>query len=277
MVDSASTFTSYLSDALSTVRDVVTGTDAASLISKTNAGLFNSTPDYRFSYDVFPEDLGAEYMMHYMMIRLYTQGNNIQANYGGFNTGGFSQNNYNVALFMPTEAGGGIFPTFEDTHEYADISMTNVFANQIASAKAFQAAKGAAAATGRAINPGVQVLYKTTHLRTFDFAFLFAPRSEKESQSMESIIKKIRTYAAPKDEGLFYRSPAEVEIDMRFRDNVNTHLIKMKRQVITGVTVQYAPQGVYSTFTNGYPVTTLLSIRTREMEIIDRDDVEKGY
>lgn len=247
-------------------------TSPLDVIGSTAAGLF--TIDYSFRQDVFPEDLGSEYIGHYMIMKFYTQGNPVQSNYGPLNPRGFSMNNYNVALFMPSEAGGGIFPTFEDVHEYADISMTNVFLNQIGGAKV---ARAAAATTGRAINPGVQVLYKSTQLRTFDFSFLFAPRSENESNSMKSIIKNIRTYSAPEDQGAFYRSPAEVQIEFHYNGAVNPHVIQMKRQVVTSTTVQYSPQGIYSTFTNGHPVTCNFSMRTREMEIIDRQDVKDGF
>lgn len=240
------------------------------LIASTTGNLFNV--DYTFKQDVFPEDLGSEYIGHYMIMQFYTQGQPVQSNYGPISRG-YSMNNYNVALFMPSELGGGIFPVFEDTHEYADISMTNVFLNQIGAAKT---ARALAAGTGRAINPGVQVLYKSTQLRTFDFSFLFAPRSENESNNMKSIIKNVRKYSAPKDEGAFYRSPAEVDISFHFNGSENTHIIRMKRQVVTSTTVQYSPQG-YSTFTNGHPVTCSFSMRTREMEIIDRDDVEAGF
>lgn len=230
--------------------------------------------DYTFKRDSFPEDLGSEQVGHYMLMRFYTPGWAWQPPQGPLNGKGFTQNNYNVALFMPSEAGGGIFPNFSDTHEYPDIFMSNVLMNQIG---ALNLAKGAAATTGRAINPGVQVLYKTTHLRTFEFAFLFAPRSEKESNSMKSIIKEIRKYSAPEDNGMFYRSPAEVEIEFHFNGSLNENVIKMKRQVVTFIDVNYAPQGVYSTFTNGHPVSCMLGIKTREMEIIDRADVMDGY
>ena len=243
------------------------------LLTDTIQGFASSATDYRFDYDVFPEDLGSEQLGHYMIIKLYTPGKALQIPYGPLSSG-FSQNNYNVALFMPTESGGGIFPTFEDTHEYPDISMSNVFLNQIGASKVL---RGAAAMTGRAINPAVQVLYKTTHLRKFDFAFLFAPRSEEESKRIERIIKKIRSYAAPLDEGMFFRSPAEVEIEFHHMGQRNPHVIIMKRQVITNINVQYAPQGTYSTFTNGHPVSVMFAMSTREMEIIDRADVEAGY
>lgn len=233
-----------------------------------------NTVDYRFNADTFPEDLGSEQLGHYMIMRFYTPDGQLQSPYGSLSSTGFTRNNYNVALFMPNQAGGGIFPNFSDTHEYPDIFMTNVLMNQIG---ALNGIKGAAALTGRAINPGVQVLYKTTHLRTFNFVFLMAPRSEKESQSMERIIKTIRKYSAPEDNGAFYRSPAEVEIEFHFNGKQNPHIIKLKRQVVTYIDVNYAPQGFYSTFSNGYPVSCMLGITTREMEIIDRQDVEDGF
>lgn len=251
---------------MSIISDIIKGIDSA---------VFHT--DYSFNADVFPDDLGSEQINHYMIMQFYTPGSPLegkpQTPYGPVSRG-FTQNNYNVALFMPSEAGGGIFPNFTDTHEYPDIFMSNVLLNQIG---ALNIAKGAAATVGRAINPGVQVLYKTTHLRTFEFAFLMAPRTEHESQNMKSIIKNIRKYSAPKDEGITYQSPAEVEISFHFNGAANENVIKMKRQVVTYIDVNYAPQGVYSTFTNGHPVSCMLGIKTREMEIIDRADVEAGY
>lgn len=273
----------------SSVYQTVKEADPTNLL-KTFEGVFLPT-DYTFDSDVFPEDLGAEYMNHYMIMRFYTARGTLPLGLGPFAnapTGsnpfasGFKQNNYNVALYLPSEAGGGIFPNFSDTHEYPDISMSNILLNQIAASGSFAkasvaAGRAGAALSGRAINPGVQVLYKTTHLRTFEFAFLFAPRSENESKSMESIIKKIRKYSAPLDEGVFYRAPAEVEIEFHFNGKINPHIIKMKRQVVTYVDVNYAPHGTYSTFTNGHPVSCMLALKTREMEIIDRKDVEDGF
>lgn len=249
-------------------------------IIKSLEGLFLTT-NYTFQSDVFPEDLGAEYMNHYMIMKFYTPSGRTQG-YTGSLGSGFKANSYNVALFMPSESSMGIFPNFSDTHEFADISMTNILLNQIAAASKFgkvavDAGRATAALTGRAINPAVQVLYKTTHLRTFEFAFLFAPRSENESRSMESIIKKVRKFAAPEDQGAFYRAPAEVEIEFHFNGQINPHVIKMKRQVITFIDVNYAPHGVYSTFTNGHPVSCMFAMKTREMEIIDRADVEDGF
>lgn len=265
-----------------TVYDVASGyarNPAQAIRDLENKLIFNT--DYKFDYDVFPEDLGSEQMNHYMLMKFYTQGQTVreQAPYGSLSaaagTRGFSRNNYNVALFMPSESGGGIFPNFSDTHEYPDISMSNLMLDQLGVAgKMF---KGSAAMFGRAINPGVQVLYKTTHLRTFEFAFLFAPRSENESRSMENIIKTIRKYSAPEDTGIFYKSPAEVVIEFHHGGNINPHIIKMKRQVVTYIDVNYAPQGVYSTFTNGHPVSCMFAMKTREMEIIDKNDVEAGF
>lgn len=257
--------------------------------------------DENFGADIFPEDLSSDQLGHYMIIKVYTQSSGIASGpTGALTTGinrlagfynqtvnntilpqvpflaGYNQNNYNVALFMPSEEGGGLFPSFTDTHEYAEISMSNVILNQIPAAAASSLRAGVGA-TGRAINPGVQVLYRSTHLRNFDFSFLFAPRSESESRRMENIIKNLRRYAAPVDEGIFYRSPAEIEIEFHRRGGINPHVIKMKRQTIRQIDVNYAPSGVYSTFNNGHPVHCMMTMRTKEMEIITRDAVEQGF
>jgi len=146
-----------------------------------------------------------------------------------------------------------------------------------ASGGSITAAGAIAPALGHPINPGVEVLYRSTNLREFQFGFLFAPKSQNESVAIESIIKTIRRFAAPLDQGLQFRSPAEVEIKFYNKGQINPHLPKLKRCVITGITADFAPQGEWSTFRNGYPVAASMILDVTEMEIITRQAVQDGF
>ena len=126
-------------------------------------------------------------------------------------------------------------------------------------------------------SPGVEVLYRSTQLRQFQFGFLMAPKSEKESIAVESIIKTLRTFAAPLDQGLQFRSPAEFEFKFYNKGVINPHIPRIKRCVITNITSNFAPQGEWSTFRNGYPVGAYLQLDVKEMEIITRQAVEQGF
>ena len=48
--------------------------------------------------------------------------------------------------------------------------------------------------------------------------------------------------------------------------------------VIDDIVVNYAPaNGIFSTFSNGYPVAVELGISFRETRIIDKNLINKGY
>lgn len=227
---------------------------------------------YQFQNLHFPEDLGSEDMNHYLIMNFFT---------GGVVGTGAAQrfastpkeHILSVALPMPSATGGGMFPIFRDSHEYSDIKLTNIFNNAIG-----VSGQTATGIMRRAINPGVQVLYRGTGLRQFDFAFVFAPASEAESIAMENIIARIRAYASPVNRGVLFEAPTEVEVKFYSNGKENLHIPRISRSVISDVEVNYATNGEWSTFINGHPVAAQLMIRMREMEIIDRNDIlEKHY
>jgi hypothetical protein len=225
---------------------------------------------YQFDSAYFPEDLSAEYMGHWMTVTFN------DSQYGaatGPLSSGPSNRVFAAALFMPSATGGGTQPVYNDNHEYADVKLTQLVTDKFLGV----AGTNALATARRAINPGVQVLYRSTQLRTFDFGFMFAPRTEKESQNMEKIIYNIRRFSAAQNQGLTLITPAEVDIKFWFNGKENTHVPRIKRGVVTNIVTNYAPQGEWSTFTNGYPVSCLFMFTVREMEIIFREDVEGGY
>lgn len=229
-----------------------------------------------FSYDVFPSDVGADYNGHFMVItaidggRPTGVGGNVVSPFLGL-PGVSNTAEYASVLFIPGGvSGSGI--VYHDAHEYTDIKLTNVIRDKIgASAGPLQSI------TGVAMNPGVQVLYRSTGLRSFQFQFLMAPESERESRSMESIIKHLRYYAAPRAQGMLFETPAEFEIRFYNKGEENTHIPKIRRCVLNHIDVDYTPlSGEWSTFTNGYPVAALMSLNFQEMEIIHKDFIAGG-
>jgi hypothetical protein len=263
-----SIFGSLLDTALTPIVTAAEAIDPTGIIKQIEKQVFGSK--YQFESESFPEDLGAEYMGHWMTIKFFDD------EYGtptGVATSGPTTPVFSAALFMPSATGGGSTPIYTDVHEYADIKLTNVVTNNLLGVSG----TNALAMMRRAINPGVQVLYRSTALRTFQFGFLFAPRSEKESQKMEKIIYYIRRNAAPVNQGLTFKTPAEAEIKFWFNGQENRHVPKLKRCVVTNIETNYSPQGEWSTFTNGYPVSCLFTFTVREMEIIDRNYIDQGY
>lgn len=262
---------------------------------------------------VFPEDLSSSYYNHYMIITSYKSDSTYGINTGAGNraiqsvlsggidilSGGITTFNsltgsnlptsiptgstYNsavdsIVLFIP----GGVTNAgmlWENQHEYADIRLSNLVGGMLGGAPGGLAAT-AGAMVGRVINPGVEVLYRTTKLRDFQFAFLMAPSSERESNTMKGLVQALRKAAAPSadpDASYLFRTPYEFEIKFYHGEKENTHIPKIGRCVLENITVDYAPGGEWSTFTNGHPVSALMTLKFQEMEIMTQERINDGY
>lgn len=229
---------------------------------------------YQFDYDVFPNDLGTDQVGHYVEIRVYTD---MQMATGAINDivggGAGGRNAYNAALFIPGAAPGENMPMIYDhQHNFTDIRLTNIINDSMLGITMTMGSR-------KQINPMVQVLYRSTNLRQFQFSFLLVPKNQKESESIEKIVRNIRGYAAPELQGAAVIAPAEFEFHfMRNPGRVeNPHVPKIARCVVTKIQANWAPTGTFSAFKNGYPVACLLTIDATEVRLIDRNKIFEGF
>lgn len=247
-----------------------------------------------------------------------------------------------IALFIP--GGGQSALNWTSKFDYAEHKMARVGFNAIGIGGGAGVLPGM---FGTAINPKVEVLFRNVELRRFNFQFLFAPVSQKESFQVNNIIKTLRYYSSPtttnlagdevptdpnstyldtvdnlltggnvnwKDTfgnigntvlngqfntawdtftgalqniapnqvnylttGNLFKAPSEFLIDFYQGSNINPSIIRIGRSVIDDIQVDYTPDGEFSTFSNGYPVSTRLSVSFREMKVISRYDVQRGF
>lgn len=138
---------------------------------------------------------------------------------------------------------------------------------------------------GAAINPQVQLLFKAVGLRTFQMEFMFSPRSSEESEDVKNIIDTFKFHAAPevagtadggRPSGLFFVVPSTFDIEYLFYDSQNRYLNQIGECVLENVSVDYAPNG-FSTFNNGAPVQTRLTLQFKEVDIVDKNRVAQGF
>jgi hypothetical protein len=199
-----------------------------------------------------------------------------------------------IALFMPNPV------IFNSQNEYQEISLTALggqLATTAAGLSTTSWARGTRLATiidqtgaaagdisrlsGFPINPRVEVMFSRTHLRQFVFEFLMAPRNEKESESMKSIIKTLRYHASPEldplTQGFTFVPPAEFDITFYNKGVENTNIPRINTCVLDRIEVDYAPGGAYATFSNGHPVSARLSLGMREVEILHKRRVLQGF
>lgn len=135
-------------------------------------------------------------------------------------------------------------------------------------------------AAGFASNPQLEVLFKGTNMREFQFDFLFAPYDAEESKSVINIIKKFKFHQAPEvvvdSVGRFFIPPSEFDIDFQYNGQTNGNIHKIGTCVLTGMNVDYAPNG-WSAFPDGTPTNIRMTLNFMETEIVTKQRVQEGY
>lgn len=223
---------------------------------------------------------------------------NIDRRYSG--QGGGAQNSFGVprfttriaesiALFMPETV------QYSNRNDYAELDLLSTLSGPL---DAVAAGVGAAARAvgpalaygGLSINPRVEVQFRNTQLREFTFEFLFSPTTQKESDTIEEIIRTLRVHQAPEinplnsatgasglARAIFYVKPSEFDITFYYRGKENTHIPRIMTCACIALDVDYAPSGTYSTFRNGAAVHTKMMVTFRELEINHRLRVLQGF
>lgn len=210
-----------------------------------------------------------------------------------------------IALFMP------IPMVYTHTNVYEEISLTSfgaqalklgvtaagkglaaLMTGRIAGAlqsglprvvnSALGTARQIAGVAGYPINPKIEVIFSHTPQRAFRMELLMAPKNAQESQTVKNIIDTLRFHAAPEISSLggvipTFIAPAEFDITFYHRGKENTKVPRINTCALEQVEVDYAPSGIYSTFTNGHPVTVRLSLAFRELEILHKERVTQGF
>ncbi len=137
---------------------------------------------------------------------------------------------------------------------------------------------------GLAINPQVQLLFKATALRQFQFNFLFTPSSKQEADDIKSIITTFKYHAAPEIGGgalnndLFFKMPDVFEIKFFNDSGENKQIHKVDECVLENIDIDYAASGGgWTAFDGGYPVQTRLTLTFKELNVIDKRKIDQGY
>ena len=138
----------------------------------------------------------------------------------------------------------------------------------------------AAKRAGVAVNPRNEAFYSSPSQRTFQFDFDFWPRNRKEAEAVENIIAIFKYNSAPgfADKTLqsVFTIPNYWRISYMYNNGENPHLNKIGACYCTDVQVDYAPDTQYTTFENGMPVHTKMTVSMIEDRIITKQDIEAG-
>lgn len=144
--------------------------------------------------------------------------------------------------------------------------------------------------TQKAINPHLEAIFEKVEFRTFNYTFRFTPRNQNEVVTVDNIIKLFKFHMLPEldssaEQGRYLRYPSEFEIHFMYKGVENTWLPFVSNCVLTGVDVNYGPDGQYQTFEpmstpDGEapaPVVTEMTLSFKEVEIMTKDKIAQGF
>jgi hypothetical protein len=142
---------------------------------------------------------------------------------------------------------------------------------------------------GYAINPQLQMIYRGTGFRSFSLSFTFTPKSKQEADAVNKIIQTFKYHHAPtlqagkesSTKSMFLIPPSIFQVYFKINDVTgsqleNQYLPKYGDLVLKDIDVNYAPNG-YASHRDGAPIQTQLTLQFQEIEIVDRDRLQKGY
>ena len=132
--------------------------------------------------------------------------------------------------------------------------------------------------TGAIINPNLELLFEQPTLRPFQFQFRLSPRNSDEAKSVAKIIRFFKQGSAPikGQSRLFLKSPHTFQLQYVFRGQGESHpfLNKFKECALKSVSVNYTPDGSYSTYEDGSMSSYQVTLEFQELEPVFNDDYE---
>ena len=132
-------------------------------------------------------------------------------------------------------------------------------------------------ADGHARNPHLEMFFSQIELRKFSFEFYMAPRNAPEAKAIREIGSLFKYAAAPKLEdgagGIYFRYPNV--FDITFSNQDQTH--KIAQCAMESVAIDHSAANINSTFYDGYPTETKITVNFSELEIMHKDKIDEGY
>ena len=139
--------------------------------------------------------------------------------------------------------------------------------------------------TRKVLNPHLEFLFKQVNQRSFSYTFSFHPKNKSEVDQVHEIIKKFKMHAHPiyDSKSTFLSMPSEFEIVFYSSNKENKYINRVLPCVLTGIEVNYTPNGQASFFKDidpdksQSPVQIEMSLSFSETTLLHRDHIDKGF
>ena len=143
-------------------------------------------------------------------------------------------------------------------------------------------------------NNNLALLFNSPTLREFEFAWKMSPRSKEEAIRINNILRFFKQGMAPKKAvgtksgGASYFLGTPNVFDIHFKTgrsdsdfyeilDRNDSVMRIKTCALTGVAVNYTPQGMWNAYEKGQPVSITLTLRFNELEPVFDTDYDDNY
>lgn len=133
-------------------------------------------------------------------------------------------------------------------------------------------------------NSNLELLFRGPTLRQFQFAYRFSPRSEGEAKDVRRIIRffkqgsaarKLNASGGAGQGSVFLGSPNVFKLEYRTTGQKPIAGVnKFKICALQGVSVNYAPDGQWSAYEEGQPVSYTMTLGFQEIEPIYESDYQ---
>lgn len=132
-------------------------------------------------------------------------------------------------------------------------------------------------------NSNLQLLFNNVTLRSFNFAYMMSPRSEKEATRVNDILRFFKQGMAAKKQqagagaaSLVLGTPDVFKLEYKTGDNSIKGLNKFKICALTSFNVNYAPTGQWAAYAEGQPASVIMTMGFREIEPIYESDYQNN-
>lgn len=140
------------------------------------------------------------------------------------------------------------------------------------------------AVSGTILNPNTEMLYEGSQLRTFSLSFKMTPKDNTEAGKIKAICNTFKKAMLPNIGGQAFggltkavsllKVPKLCQVTYMNGKGIHPYLPVYKLCAIAGVDVNYTPDGSYSTYQGGSPVSTRLTVNFKETKLLFADDIE---
>lgn len=152
---------------------------------------------------------------------------------------------------------------------------------------------------GVILNPNVELLFTGFEMRTFGLDFLMSPKTKDEAEMIRDIVTTFKRASLPRlgaspgntVNNVFGDAKGEAEENsnsnfigvpnlciVKFMKGAAEHpyLVQYKPCAITNVKIVYTPDGAYTTYRDGSPVATKLTVTFAETKLVYSNEISYG-